>query len=235
MLLSGADVTRFNIFEQCSKFMASDEHKIPLFSKKILNNLSTCNSHFHLKMILLPYMTWLDHSILKRVVSASKNEVALKKLEEFDSSIQYTQPISSYPLSAPSQLIIPLAASDHTVIATKYALPGTDTTLEYVKNIKLLLTKIWQITEHSIQLVAVNEALFYLYWLIPKTVASLIEDQNSLNKVQHQLLDEGIIMTSIFPDEVLDKKLPNLAGGPFHFLTLYMQDNIMVRCIQTIY
>ena len=230
MLLSAADATRFNISEVCSKFMASDEQKIPLFSQKILNNLDTCNTYFHLKMILLPYMTWLDHSILRFVVSASENEIAIKKLEEFDSSIQYTQPISSYPLSAPSQLIIPLAASDHTVIATKYVLPGTDTTLEHIKNIKFLLTKIWKITEHSIQLVAVNETLLYLYWLIPKTVASLIEEQNSLDEIQHQLLDEGIVMTSIFPDDVLDKTmLPNFAGGPFHFLTSSMQDNIMVQ------
>jgi len=210
--------------------MASDDYQLPLFGEKILNKLNTCNSYFHLKTILLPYMTWLDHSILQLLVSASTSEVAINKLEEFDLSIEYTKPISSYPLPAPSQLMIPLATSDHTVVATKHLQCDTNATLEQVKHIKIVLTKTWQITEHSIQLVGVSETLFCLYWLIPKSVASLIEDQNSLDEVQHQLLDEGIVMTKVFPKDILSETiLSNLATGPFNFMTSRIQGDLMVR------
>ena len=216
--------------------MASQTHEIPLFGEKTLRQLDSCKSYFLLKIILLPYVTWFDHALLKHLVSVSKSDAAIKLLKEFESSIDYTQPITSYPIATPSQLIIPLAASDYTVVATKYTQYGEDTKLEEVKRIKLVLIKVWQITECSIQLIAVNQSLFCLYWLIPKCLVPLIEEQNLIDATQHELLEEGIIMTTFFPKEIFTADnaltLPALATGPFNFLCLFMHKNDMVRCLQ---
>ena len=162
-LLSAAGVTVCYIAKECCHLLASKKHGILLFGEKTLEKLNACKSYFLLKIILLPYMTWFDHSLLKHLLSACKSEVAVNLLEEFQSSIDFTQPISSYPIPTPSQLIIPLATSDHTLVATKHIQCYGDIKLEEVNRLKLVLIKMWQITEYSIQLIAIDQNLFYLY------------------------------------------------------------------------
>ena len=236
-LLSATDITVCNITKECRHLMASKKHGILLFGEKTLEKLNTCKSYFLLKIILLPYMTWFDHSLLKHLVLASESEVAVNLLEEFQLSIDFTQPITSYPIPTPSQLIIPLATSGHTLVATKHIQCYGDIKLEEVNRIKLVLIKMWQITEYSIQLVAIDQSLFYLYWLIPKSLVSLIEEQISFDEIQNELLEEGVIMATIFPKEIFaaDNTIPlqAIATGPFKFLSTTMQGNVMVRCMHT--
>ena len=238
LLLSADDNHTFIISEFCRDIMASKEDKIPLFDESLLNRLDKCNSYFLLKLILLPYMTWLDHSILRYLISASKSKAALKLLDEFDSSIDYTQPMKVYPIPAPSQLIIPLVDSDYTLVATKYSKFAANINLEQLVFIRSLLSELWLITENAIQLVAVHAKHFYLYWMIPKVVVKLIEEQSSLDVIQQQLLEEGIIVTNILPRNIYsansDTIIPALTAGPFSFLTSCVHDTMMVGCIHVI-
>ena len=155
---------------------------------------------------------------------ASENESAIKLMNEFDSFIDDSQPVTSYPVPAPSQLMIPLDDSDYTVVATIHSKSLEETTLKQVKDTKRLLVDRWQITEHSMQLIALQAQFGYLYWLIPKTVASLIKNYDVM-------LKDGI-MIFVFPDTFFsdghDSVIRKLALGPFSFLISCSQDNEMV-------
>ena len=83
----------------------------PLFTEQRLKKI---NSLYLFKIYLLPLITWLDHSILKELVVASGSEDAQQLLNLFDSKIKSycSQPISSFPILSPSQLMIPLDDSE---------------------------------------------------------------------------------------------------------------------------
>jgi len=147
--------------------MADQQHKIPLFSKQHLNLLDYCNDYFVFKIILLPFVTWLDHSILRQLVRASPCEVAKKMLEQFDSSIDYNEKFISYPIPSSSKLIIPLLNSDYTIAAIKCHFNFEEADLKKIINIRCLLTQRWKITDHAIQLIGVHMKHRILYWIIP--------------------------------------------------------------------
>jgi len=195
--------------------MASEDHDIQLFSKKIKKKLSNYKEPFLLQLYLLSFTTWLDHSLLKDLVKVWKNEEAIKLLDKFESDIDSSLPVTLHPVPAPSQLIIPLDDSDFTVIATIHSKNLEETTLKQVNDIKKLLQDRWKITEHSIQLVALQAKFGYLYWLIPKTVAPLVTNCEVVE-------EEGIIISCLFPDTFFsddhNSVVHKLAVGPFNFL-----------------
>jgi len=88
----------------------------------------------------------------------------------------------------------------------------------------MLLIDKWLITEHSIQLIALQAQFGYLYWLIPKTVAPLVTHSDVM-------LKDGI-MIFVFPNTFFsddhDSVMRKLGVGPFSFLTSCSQDNEMV-------
>ena len=198
--------------------MASETHRISLFSERLLSLFSDCNSYLLLKAILLPFMTWLDHSILKKLVSASNCTWAMDMLNQFDSSIDYSQPITSYPIPSPSQLMIPLDGSDYTLVATKCNSNFEEKTLQIIVDIRDLLTKKWEITTHAIQLVGIHIKYGVLYWMIPRSVVSLIEE--NLVHVQYELWKNGIAMTSIFPSSpfMVENDMMFMKSSPFSLL-----------------
>lgn len=208
--------------------MASNVNKIQLFSKNLLKNMQTCSEPFLMQLHLLSITTWLDNSLLKELVAASKNKAASELIIKFDSLINDSLPITSYPVPVPTQLIIPLEDSDYTVVATKHNRSLAETTLKQIKYIKMLLVHQWEITEHAIQLLALYTELGYLYWLIPKAVTQLVRQC----EIQRELLKEGIILISIFPETFFtsehDEAVHKLFVGPFSFLVSCLQDNIVV-------
>jgi len=201
--------------------MASNVHNIQLFSEKSQEKILKCKLPFVVQLFLLSFTTWLDNSLLRELVAASENESAIKLVNEFDSFIDDSQPVTSYPVPAPSQLMIPLNDSDYTVVATIHSKSLEETTLKQIKDTKMLLVDRWQITENSIQLIALQAQFGYLYWLIPKTVAYLIKNYDVM-------LKDGI-MISVFPgtffSDDYDSVIRKLAVGPFSFLMSCSQDN----------
>ena len=165
--------------------MASETHQIPLFGEKLVKKFDNCKSYFLLKLLFLPYITWLDHSILERLVLSSQNTVAKNILEQFTSSINYSLPVISYPIPSPSQLMIPLDGSEYTLVATQCDFEFSSVVLQKVVDIKSALTELWQITPHAIQLTAVHIQESLLYWLIPKSVVGLIADRTP--RIQYEL------------------------------------------------
>lgn len=217
--LSTADKLTFNISETCSKLMATNkncEHQISLFNEKLLDKLNNLNSYFILKMILLPFMTWFDHDLLSHLILASKSEQAKNLLELFDKTIDFNQPITLYPISGPSQLIIPMDDSDYTVVATQCDCTLDNLSLERVVIMKSLLTKQWEITDYSIQLIAIQNEKRLLYWMIPKVLVPVIEQKGF--DAQYELLQNGLTMISVFPNNFFSQEITNsIDTDPFCF------------------
>ena len=117
LLLSATEKLPFDLFDLCHDLNACDS--IPLFTAKCLQRFSNCKSVFCFKISLLPYITWLDHSILNELVAASGNDTAKQLLDQFDCKIDKDKSVTSYPIPTPNQLMIPLDDSEYTILAIK--------------------------------------------------------------------------------------------------------------------
>ena len=194
-----------------------------------LRKISSCKSLHLFKIYLLPFITWLDHSILKDLVVASGNEDAQQLLDQFDSKIySYCgHPISSFPMPCPSQLMIPLDDSDYTILSVKFRPPsrGGSTqgmiTLQDIMEIKLALKSKWKIRSHDIQLIAMHTKFELLYWMIPKCLVETIEG----NLVHDR--KSGIIMMAVLPQNFFSSEDSDneILKGPFSSLNFLWQDN----------
>ena len=174
----------------------------PLFTEQWLRKLRDCKSLYLFKILLLPFITWLDHSILIELVIESGSEDAQRLLNMFSSKINSysNQPITSFPILSPSQLMIPQDDSEYTLLAMKFRPPCRDDSttqgmiiLQDVMDIKLRLKHKWKISNHVIQLVAVQAKLKLLYWMIPNCLVKVIEN----NLIPDW--KSGIIMMAVLP------------------------------------
>ena len=202
---------------------ASETHHIPLFGEELLKKIDQSKSYLLLKVLLLPYITWLDHSILQHLVLFSQSKVAERILDDFIFSIDYAQPITSYPIPSPSQLMIPLDGNDYTLVATRCEFEFNSLVLQKVVDVRSVLIEQWQITPHAIQLNAVHVQERLLYWMIPKCVAELIADK--IPHIQYELWKNGIVMCTIFPVNFSSPGYPESAAksGPFSLLNSEVQ------------
>ena len=214
------------------KFSFDVIRKCTVNSEQWLRKIGSCKSLHLFKIYLLPFITWLDHSILKDLVVASGNEDAQQLLDLFNSKIYSysSQPISSFPIPCPSQLMIPLDDSDYTILSVKFRPPsrGGNTQgtiiLQDIMEIKLTLKRKWEIRSHDIQLAAVHTNFELLYWMIPKCLVEVIE-----NNLVHDR-KSGIIMMAVLPpiflsDEDSDSEK---LKGPFSSLNFLWQDDTEV-------
>ena len=212
--MSTADVAV--LVKQCGTIMASDVHNIPLFTPDFMSKLDSCTYPFIFKIYLLPFMSWFDHSILKELVESSnyeeefvgssKYKEALKLVDLFVTSIDYSKPIITYPIPEFSQLVIPLDSSEYTLLATKSIRSFNELTLKDLADIKRLLVQRLEITDHAVLLTGLNNKSYCIYWLIPSQIRSLVKDK--LNQDQLKLWDKGIVLTMLLPvDFFADKDL----------------------------
>ena len=183
----------FNLYKMCNNIS-------PPFTEQWLKRISECKLLNLFKIYLLPFMTWLDHSVLEELVAASGSEDAQWLLNLFNSKIKsyYNQPITSFPIPSPSQLMIPLDDSEYAILAMKI-FPSTPTdssqsiVLQDVIDIKFTMKHKWKMNSHEIQLVAVHLKLKVLYWMIPKSMVEV-----SRSNLVHDW-KSGIIIMAVLP------------------------------------
>ena len=216
-------IENVDLIEKCSNIN-------PLFTEQWLKNLCDCNSLYLFKIYLLPFITWLDHSILEELVEASGSKDAQQLLNLFNSKIisYYNQPIASFPMLSPSQLMIPLDDSKYTLLAMKFHPPSRgDTTqdviiLQDVVDIKLTMKHKYKMSSHDIQLVAVHAKLKLLYWMIPKNLVEMVKS----NLVYDSR--SGIIMMAVLPENVYSLEDNKKLEGPFSSLNFIWEDDTEV-------
>ena len=165
------------ILEQCESLMASHDHDIALFSIEYLNNLKQCSLVPEILQKLSPFFNWSSHSVLTAVVEACSNPEATLILQQFDSQVDSSLPITEYPIPQPVPSMAPYDTSTETVLAMKVNTELSKFSLEQCFEFQSLIQKYFQITEHSMQLIAAKGSLGILYWMIPKSIAHLINSK----------------------------------------------------------
>ena len=198
LLMSSADVIKFDIMEECRGLMACKDPCVSLFTEHYINKLISCKNSDYLSFLLLPFITWFDHSLLKHLVLAAKCKEATKLLNQFDSLVDANQPIT---VPSPSQLMIPLDNSDYTLVATKCDAHLQEMNIKQFFDFKTSLLTHWGITEHAIQLVAIHTDHSVLYWMIPEAIAPLIESH--IDQRQVELKQSGIMRSAVFSKEIM--------------------------------
>ena len=226
--LSAAEKFSFDLIGKCTDINSS-------FVKLWHEKITDCKSLFLFKILLLSFITWFDHSVLKDLVLASDSEDAQQLLDLFNSKIYSycNEPITSFPIPYPSQLMLPLDDSEYTILSMKYRPPprGGATqgviVLQDVMEIKLTMKRKWEIRSHDIQLVAVNARLELLYWMIPKLLVQMIESD-----LVHDW-KSGIVMVAILPTNFqnADSNDNEKLNGPFSSLNYLWEDDTEVKLI----
>lgn len=212
MQMSTADVAV--LVKQCGTMMASDIHKIPLFTLDLMSKLDSGTYPYTFKIYLLPFMSWFDHSVLKELVRGYNHTEALKILECFVSSIDYNKPITTCPIPEFSQLVIPMSNNEYTLLATKSIRSFNELTLQNLVNIKRSLVQTLEVTNHAILLAGLHNISYCVYWLIPNQIRALVEDK--LNQEQLKLWDEGIVLTTLLPVNYLSDSNLHTQENIFH-------------------
>ena len=192
------------LVDKLCNLMASDVDR--LFDVSLIKKMKNNPYPFLFKIYLLPFVSWFDHAILNELVEFTKVGEAIQLIKQFDSSIDYDQPITSSYTPEFSHLIIPYKGgeSEYILLVTKHFNKGHNVIVKHdLLNIKQELTLLWGITHYAIHLVAMHSKLSYLYWMIPRKIQPVIE--NKINDDQQQLLDKGIIVVGILsPNNMSD-------------------------------
>ena len=229
LLLSTAEKLPFNLFRLCRDLNACDS--IPLFTAKCLQRFSNCKSIFCFKISLLPFITWLDHSILNELVAASGNDNAKQLLHHFDCKIDKSKSVTSYPIPLPNQLMIPLDDSQYTILAVKLYNCYSDIALYQVEKVKLLMARTLKVSNHVFQLLAIHNKAKYLYWMIPKCVVSFIRcNLKSNHELLQNALTVSILPNGLFADENVYSVQEKLKGP---FSLLYSQAHNYITEVRT--
>ena len=154
--------------------MASHEHDISLFSTEYLNSLKECSQISAILQRLSPCFNWSDHSVLYELVKACNNRQAAELLQQFDSQVDVSLPITEYPVPQPNPSMAPYDTSMQTVLAVKLNTELSKFSLQQVIELRGVIQKNFQITDHCLQLMATRRSSTILYWMITKRVSHLI-------------------------------------------------------------
>lgn len=166
------------MFRECRNLMASHTENIPLFSdEEYLLSLKRCNLAQTVLHKLAPFFTWSDHSVLTAIVKSFNNPAATKLLQQFDSQLDLSLPITEYPVPQPTPAMAPYNTSTQTVLGVRLNTELNKFSLQKVIELHCLIQKHFQITEHSLQLIAAKSSFAILYWMIPKSVSHLISSK----------------------------------------------------------
>ena len=140
------------VIEQC-------EHDIALFSTECLGYLKECN---HISAILesfVQFFDWSDRSVLHALVQDCNYPEAAMLLQQFDSQVDLSLPITEYPLPLPIPSMAPYDTSTQTVLAVKLNAELSKFSLQQVVELRCLIQKSFQITEHNWQLIERSPAV----------------------------------------------------------------------------
>ena len=190
------------ITNKCTSLLASEGHKIPLFPTDCTEELKRIE-HFHELLVKLsPFITWDNHSILNTIAETSNIPDAVTLLTQFDDRIDVNQPLTRFPILAPSHTMVPYDNSTHTILAVKLDIDLDDCTLQDVIDVRLLIQDQCNLTSYCFNLLAVAKSNnVTIYWMVPKNIIHLITI--NVVKFQNCFYEKGILELSIYPGIVL--------------------------------
>ena len=206
--------------DKCASLMASYNYNIPLFSDETLKVFSEYHNVPVILRYLMCYCTWCDLSMVLKLLEICDYPDGVRLLQKFKHIVDYTKPITEYPITNPDSLMIPSENSPYTVMVTKYKSVNFPLSLKQIETIKSLITEKCEITFISCQFLSTANGFQDFYWLIPKNVGQFIVDK--VQKSSSYLHKIGIKELSIYPYNDGDNR-------KFVFVTGSTDSNIKVR------
>jgi len=187
------------VLDKCSSLMASDVHNIPLFSSDFLKEINDYRDVSVMLRYLMCYFTWCDLSAVMELFKLFNYPSGIKLLLKFNRRVG-SIPFANYSIIIPESLMVPSGSSTYTVMVIFISFTEIKFIPYDITKIKLMICRICEIII-ACQFLGMD---YYnstvLYWLIPKSVASLI-----LSKAQENwgyLYDHGIRKLSIYGYEL---------------------------------
>ena len=187
------------LVELLKSLMASETHRINLFSDNYITNLSYYTSAASVLQYLSFLFTWSDHSILRALVSHCSEAIYL--LDKFDCFLDPFNTIVSYPIDMLSLSMIPSKDSPFTLLAIRSCIELWQCSLQDVFNIRSILVKLCEITQHCLQLVAIQSDPTMFFWNIPKSIVELF--RANLLKHGEELYSQGIVEVTVYPKQLI--------------------------------
>ena len=183
------------LIKWCENLMASEIHKVKLLPPYSLYKLRRLKYSSPILKMLSVLWTWNNHSVLK--VLARFSEIALTLLEEFDSRLHLNLAFSEYPLLQPKPSMVPYNNNSYTILTMKCD-EKLNLSLQLVHEMQSVLIEKCKITEHALQLLAVQNSPLLLQWMISKYIVTII----NLNVRQHcqYFATKGITEVLIHPN-----------------------------------
>ena len=216
-----------SVVKKCGSSLASETLNIPLFSTDYAEKLQEIEHIPELIQKLSPFMTWDNHSILSTIADTSNIPEATMLLTQFDDRIDSSQPLTSFPIPAPSHHMVPYDNSTHTVLAVKLDLGLYHSTLQKVIDARSLIQDQCKLTSHCLQLLAIAKTDHtIIYWMIPNTITHLI----TANAAQfyNYYHKNGILQLAVYPGAMLCTGSA-LMVGPLSFFNQIKVDTKLVR------
>ena len=200
--------------ESLKTLMASETHRINLFPDSYVANLSNYTRAASVLQYLSFLFTWSDHSILRILVSCCPEAIQL--LDEFDCFLDPFNAIVSYPIDVFSLSMIPSEDSLFTLLAIRIYMELWQCSLQYVFYVRSILVELCEITQHCLQLIAVQSDPTIFFWNIHKSVVGLIR-VNLLKHVEDLYL-QGIVEATVYPKQLIFA-YDDIVVGSFSFAT----------------
>ena len=184
--------------EACNKLYAciSQSKAEPLFPSNYITNLDTVEDILKRLSFL---WSWHNFSVLRTLLEACNCQDGLTLLEEFGSQIDLNQAIELFPIPRLSSKMAPFSSSAYTILSIRRK-PYQDqqTPLQYTKEIATILGKAFGISQHALQLLAVQPAPLIIYWMIPKSIVSLISKE--IYQHTNTLRDSQFLEITAYPN-----------------------------------
>ena len=215
------------LVKKCGSLLASNTHNIPLFPTDYSEKLQEIESTAELIQKLSLFMTWDNHTILSTLTAETSNiPEATMLLTQFDDRIDPSQPLTSFPIPAPSHHMVPYDDSTYTVLAVTLDLELYHSTLQNVIDARSLIQDQCRLTSHCLQLLAMARTKStILYWMIPKVVATFIYSKVLENP--QLFYQNGIMQMALYPRSVLLTD-GTLKVGPLSFFNQLEIDGKLV-------
>ena len=183
------------LIKWCDNLMASQKNKIKILSSYSGYKLKKLRTSSAILKMMSMFFSWSNHSILNCLAEFS--EIAAALLEDFDSRLYLNSLITKYPIPLPAPSMIPHNNNSFTVLTVKCN-RKLSVTLQEVYAIQSMIIEKCEITQHALQLLAVQSSPLILKWMISKYIVTVIN--RNLRKHHNYFVTKGITEILIHPN-----------------------------------
>ena len=208
----------------CNKLIVNASHleAIPLLGADYLEDLDDADIEEIFNRLAFLW-TWYNHSILRALLEACSCQDSIKILDDFNSKIDTYQPLELFAIPPPSMKMAPSLMKIFSSVFTVLSIRGEYDQDEPVHDVATIVIEKFNISSHALQLLAVRSNPLMLYWMIPKSVVTLISE--GVNEHLDFLKERGFSEVAIYPNTILFAT-DNISHGSFALLSIQPQVSI---------